>query len=186
MEGLIARKHRQAKASLIFVLTTSALWVVSLLPIPELAKSDRVTFILLSTYLMIPGMIVLFARYLPLKRALKSIAEMGMDHSDIDPEAYSLPHCKISCGSQGFYCKKPFALIPYDQILWIYLHRQSINGIPAGTSLKLRTREGKEYTLPHRDSESKLLLEKYILPHAPDIILGYGAEQKHLYELRRD
>ncbi len=103
---------------------------------------------------------------------------------DIDISNPTLPKSKIYCGQRAFFSKKPKAIIPYSEIAWVYVKKSKINGISAENHTIIYMNDGKKFTITvHRyEEEFKLLLANYIIKNSPNVILGYGPEQKMKYK----
>lgn len=115
---------------------------------------------------------------------LKWLKEKGIEHiaDDISLEQPTLPRSKIYCGRQSFFCKKPCAIIPYSEVAWVYLYERKFYGIiTMEKSVIIYTKDGKRFAVSWRDDEFKWLLENFIIRYSPNVVLGFGAEQKKRY-----
>ncbi len=139
--------------------------------------------ILLSNALWISGVIYLVS-YMPFTSSVKWLKSKKMENvaDDIILESPTLPRSKIYCGQKALFCKKPCVIIPYSEIVWVHLHETRAYGIAVEKAVVVYTKDGKKFSLNSNADEFKWLLEHYIIPNSPNIILGYGAEQKARYK----
>ena len=117
--------------------------------------------------------------------SMKLLRENGIATvaDDINLSNPTLPKSKIYCGENALFCKKPCAVIPYAEIAWIYLYERKAYGIvTVEKAVIVYTKDGRKYSLRSDVNEFQWLLENYIVKHSPDVVIGYGAEQKARYK----
>ncbi len=108
----------------------------------------------------------------------------GLEHvlDDINPEQPTLPKSKIYCGSKALVSKKPIMAIPYSEIGWVYVQVQKLYGlVTINKTVHVCTRDGKHFVIRADIEEFKWLLENVLLKANPDIVIGFGAEQRKRY-----
>lgn len=128
--------------------------------------------------------IIYLVSFMPFTRSVKWLKSKELEHvaDDIVLDRPTLPRSKIYCGQRALFSKKPCAIIPYAEIAWVYLYERRTNGIVVERSVIINTKDGKRFALNANFDEFKWLLDNYILKHVPDLIIGYGAEQKARYQ----
>lgn len=128
--------------------------------------------------------LVYFCSMHPFVRSIKWLEKMGLQNvaDDIVLSRPTLPRSKIYCGQYALFSKKPCAIIPYAQIAWVHLYERRAYGIAVEKAVIVYTMDGKKFALNSHTEEFQWLLENYIITHSPNIILGYGAEQKARYK----
>ena len=139
--------------------------------------------ILLINALWISGVVYL-ASFMLFTSNVKWLKEKGIEDvaDDIILERPTLPRSKIYCGQKALFCKKPCAIIPYAEIAWVHLYERRAYGIAVEKAVIVYTKDGKRFSLNSNADEFRWLLENYIIKKCPNIIIGYGAEQKALYK----
>ncbi len=121
---------------------------------------------------------------MPFTSAEKWLREKGMEHvaDDIVLDSPMLPRSKVYCGQKAIFFKKPCVIIPYEEFAWVYLYQSSAYGIiTVDKAVIVYTTDGKKITLRPNYDEFKWLLDNYIIPNSPNIVLGYNAEQRERY-----
>lgn len=128
--------------------------------------------------------VVYYAKFYPILSSVKWLAQIGLPNvaDDIILEQPTLPQSKIFCGYYALFSKKTCVIIPYGQIAWAHLYERRTYGITVEKAVILYTKDGKKFSLNADVDEFKWLLENYIIPQSPNIILGYGAEQKKRFK----
>lgn len=186
MRDLIEKKLTTARILLIFVLLSAALFIGSMVLLAFLPISAVAPVIFLSCLLLyVIGLIYLIG-YLPFVRSVKWLRQKGLEDvaDDINSDKPTLPRSRIFCGQKALFSKKPHVILPYSQIAWVYLYERRSYGIVVEKAVIVFTKDGRKYSLNADAEEFKWMLKLYIIPNAPGVILGYGAEQKHLYKQR--
>ena len=77
-------------------------------------------------------------------------------------------------------------IIPYAEMAWTYfkVHNAS-GGMVSQTEMVIYTKDGKKFSaLVNRDDFARLMT-KWVLPNNPNVIVGYGKEQKQRYKAIR-
>ncbi len=139
-------------------------------------------FYVLSFSLIIGGYVYLILFHPIMKSAkwFKSVQnEQVIDDVPITP---TLPNSKIHCGSQVLFSNKPFSVIPYSEMAWIYMSENKAYGITLSKQIHVFCRNGNHFILRANIDEFKWLLENYIYRFNANIIIGYGFEQKRQYK----
>ena len=81
------------------------------------------------------------------------------------------------CGQTALLSKKPWVIIPYSEISWVYVPLDE--AISLTLHVLVYTRDNKCFHLSYHPDEFKWLLENYILKHAPDVLLGPRGKEEH-------
>lgn len=137
-----------------------------------------------------PLLIALLIAYMRLRRYRKNakwLKAKGYEDEadDIDLSAPTLPRSKIYCGSKAMFSKRSGVIIPYREFLWVYKRENIYNGITVHRGVVIRLRSGGTYEIKADDQEIKWMLTAHVLPASPDLVVGYGTEQKQRFrELR--
>lgn len=74
--------------------------------------------------------------------------------------------------------KKPFTVVPYSEIAWVYMQVNKAYGITVAKQVHIYCRNGKHFILRADVEEIKWLLGSCLLKFNQNIIIGYGFEQK--------
>lgn len=183
MQELIQKKLKMAA---IFRICIAVLAVVSVVSIPLTGVVDMdviMPVVLVSVNALWICALVYFQKTRPFVMGAKRLAECGGENiaDDISLDLPTLPRTQIYCGKRAFYCQKTGVLLPYSEIAWVYKYEKRTNGFVTERAVILRTKDGKSFRLPQLDDEINWLLSNYIIPNSPDLIIGYGAEQKRRY-----
>lgn len=182
---LIEKKMRTARILRIALPVLAALWVCSLIMMSKLEFAVGYPLVmLLMTGLIVCG-IVYLTGYMPLVSSVKWLEKKDLSDvaNDISLEKPALQRSKIYCGQKAFFCKKPCTIIPYREVAWVYLYERRLYGVIAvEKAVVIFTRDGKKFSLNANADEFKWLLESHIIPHSPDVVLGYGVEQERRYK----
>ena len=185
MSEFIEKKLRSAKAFRIYLLVLLILTICSFVSLGFVEEMETMIApsMLLANALWISGVIYL-ASYIPFTSSVKWLKEKGMENvaDDIILERPTLPRSKIYCGQRALFCKKPCAIIPYSEIAWVHLYERRAYGIAVEKAVIVYTKDGKKFSLNSNADEFQWLLENYIVKHSPNLIIGYGAEQKARYK----
>lgn len=187
MQDLISKRLAGTKVILVLFLISIALYIGSFIVLLYLPSIVSTPVIIALTYAVLALGLIYFIAWLPFANSIKRLQQMGLENiaDDIDPKTPTLPRSKLFCGQRAFFCKKPYVIIPYAQVAWVYLYERKAYGvITVEKAVILFTKDGHKYTLRADTNEFKWLLENYIILHAPQIVLGYGARQKKLYKQR--
>ena len=179
MEKLRKRETFWRWAAIVTVIA----FVLSFLAISSLG-SKALGLLFLSGLATWISCIVYFAKYFPLTRNLRWLESKGMTGvtQDIDWENPMSAKSKIRCGSQALACTNPCVAIPYSEIAWIYLHKSTMYGaITVEQSTIICCKDGTKYNIAMTPEEGKWLLDRYIIPQSPQVVIGYGEEQKAQY-----
>ena len=113
----------------------------------------------------------------------KNYEERGLSNiaDDINLEKPTLPQSKIYCGKRAFFTREGKAIIMYEDIAWTWLHETIENREVISRSCILYTKDGTQYRFLIDLDEFKWLLENYVIPLSPDVIVGYTAENENRF-----
>ncbi len=184
MRELLERKLKIAKAIYICFFVAAAASIVFLLLFLAVEKDVFEILTFLSFMAALVFGLTYEITYSPLVGNLKWLKKMNLEGvgDDISLERPTLPRSKIYCGSRALFCKKPYALLPYSLIAWVYLYERRVNGILVERALIVYTVDGKKHTLKPHKHEAGWLVENCICLNSPNVLLGYNAEQKAKYK----
>ena len=185
MSEFIEKKLRSAKAFRIYLLVLLISTVGSFISMRSIDDVEVVIApIMLSTNALWISGVIYLASYMPFTSSIKWLKKKGMENiaEDIILERPTLPRSKIYCGQRALFCKKPCAIIPYSEIAWVHLYERRAYGIAVEKAVIVYTKDGKKFSLNSNADEFQWLLENYIVKISPNIIIGYGAEQKARYK----
>lgn len=184
MSQFIEKKRKEAKVLKIILPILTAMWFGSFFLINNLEFAVAYPIVMLLGVAFLTCVIIYFASYMPFLSGVKWLEERGLEGvaDDIILEKPTLPRSKIYCGQRALFSKKPYAIIPYSEIAWVYLYERRTNGILVEKAFILYTKDGKKFTLNAHEDEFKWLLENYIIPNSPNVVIGYGAKQKAQYK----
>lgn len=184
MSDFIEKKFKSDKVFRICLLILLILTIVAYTSMGFVEEIELVIIpaTLMANALWISG-VIYFTSFLPFLNSVKRLKVKGLESliEDISLERPTLPRSKIYCGQRAFFCKKPCAIIPYSEVAWVYLYERRAYGIAVEKSVIIYTKDGKKCALNSNSDEFKWLLENYIIPQSPSIVIGYGAEQKARY-----
>lgn len=96
---------------------------------------------------------------------------------DLETKSFNLQRSKIFIGSTAFYAKKTNTVIPYYMVSWVYIRQTRIYFIPLPEFVVFQCRDGSRFLVRANRDELQMLLQ-CIYQFSPDLILGYGNEQK--------
>lgn len=185
MREFIEKKLRTAKTFRIYLLVLLIVTIGSYVSMGFIDDVETIIApIMLSTSALWISGIIYFVSYMPFTSSVKWLKSKGMEDvaDDIVLERPTLPRSKIYCGQRALFSKKPCAIIPYAEIAWVHLYERRAYGIAVEKAVIVYTKDGKKFSLNSNADEFKWLLENYIIPNSPNIIIGYGAEQKARYK----
>jgi|GEM_PF-1226994 len=185
MREFIEKKMRSAKVFRIVLLVIAVLWIGSFFLIPNLEFKVYYPIVMLLTLSVITCGIIYIVAWMPITRSVKWLRSKGMENvaDDIVLDSPTLPSSKIYCGQRALFCKKPCAVIPYSEIAWVHLYKRTAYGvITVEKAVIVYTKDGRKFHLNSDADEFKWLLENYIIQNSPNVVIGYGAEQKARYK----
>ena len=185
MREFIEKKTGSAKVFRVVLLVITLLWVCSFFLTPFLEFAVYYPVVMLLTLAVITCWIIYIVAWMPIVRSVKWLRGKGMENvaDDIALDAPTLPRSKIYCGQRALLCKKPCTVIPYSEIAWVHLYERKLYGIiTVEKAIIVYTNDGKKFSLNSDVDEFKWLLENYIIPNSPNIIVGYGNAQKARYK----
>lgn len=105
--------------------------------------------------------------------------------SDINPKEYTFPKSKICCGRYVFYAANERRIIPYRNIVWIYVTVTKNYGITVSRTYNFMCIDRKSFAMNINKKEVDDLIQ-IISQNAPNLILGYGREQQAAYDSLTD
>ncbi len=185
MHEFIEKKIGSAKVFRIYLLVLLILTVCAFVSLGFIEDIEIVIapIMLLINALWISGVVYLTS-FMPFTSSVKWLKSKGMENvaDDIILKRPTLPRSKIYCGQRALFSKKPYAIIPYSEIAWVHLYERRAYGIAVEKAVIVYTKDGKKFSLNSNSDEFKWLLENYIIANSPNIIIGYGAEQKARYK----
>ena len=182
MKDKILSKIKTAKSFRIFLIVLAVLCFLSMIIIPMLDIVYMGIYFVLSFALVISGCVYLIS-FQPIVKSAKCIEIAGPENTVDDiPANPTLPKSKIYCGSKAFFSNNPFTVIPYSEIAWVYVQVNKVYGITVGKQVHIYYRNGKHFILRADVEEIKWLLENCLLKFNPNIIIGYGFEEKKQYK----
>lgn len=185
MSELLEKKTKSAK---VFRICLMALLVLAVGSFVAMGLLDNIKVVIAPAMLFINAFwisgVVYYASVHPFMSSTKWLKSMGLQSvaDDIVLDRPTLPQSKIYCGQRALFCKKPCAIIPYAQIAWVHLYERQAYGIAVEKAVIIYTKDGKKFALNSDADEFRWLLENYIIPQSPNIVIGYGAEQKARYK----
>ncbi|MBO5869116.1 MAG: hypothetical protein J6Q89_00045 [Clostridia bacterium] len=118
---------------------------------------------------------IYFVKYFWYGHTFKLLKKSGLEHylDDIDLTAPpTFEPSKIYCGENAFFCKKTGSVVAYDQFAWIY----SIGGHLGEHTIRLKN--GKKAYIMIHDQELNALLNFFVLPKNPKLIVGKTFESR--------
>lgn len=184
MTEFIEKKIKSAKVLRISLLVVTIVWLASFFIIPNLEFGVSYPLVMLLTTAVITLGIIYLVAYMPFMSSIKWLTKKGLENiaDDIILESPTLTRSKIYCGQRALFCKKPCAIIPYAEIAWVHLYERRAYGIAVEKAVIVYTKDGKKFSLNSNTEEFQWLLENYIVKHSPNVVIGYGAEQKARYK----
>lgn len=105
--------------------------------------------------------------------------------SETPPRHAEFRSGRLYCGEEAFYSGKDGVLLFYDEILWIYKSLDKVTGISVGESNNFCTRDGRVVRIRMSEKDLNALINKYIYPAQPQLIVGYSPLNLSEYERRR-
>lgn len=192
MEEYVERKVKNAKILRTVVIVDGILWFLSLFFLPYIPYEFKLygPYYFLFMFAELVLLCVFFGFKLQVLRCMKQLEKSGCTdvYKDISLETPTLPKSKIYCGHKAFFSKKPFLIIPYSHVAWVYQTKRSTTliGIPvvSVTETNICCKDGKKYAIRTNEEELIWFLENYIKKINPDVIVGYTPEMKGLYKSR--
>lgn len=109
---------------------------------------------------------------------------------DIPFNTSTLTGSKIDCGSRAMYFQEIHQIIAYEDVLWIYIKRQSNNfyGLTVSSveSMEIWCRNKRHLSnLASRD-EMTWLINNYISKASPSLLIGYTPENVRQYSVLKN
>lgn len=128
--------------------------------------------------------VIYLAVILPFVRSVKRLERMGLAEAaeSIPLDKPTLPRSKVYCGEKAFYSKKGNRILLYSEIAWVHLYVRKTYGITVEKSVIFHMNNGKQYSLPFETEELKWMLGTLVIRHSPNLLVGYGPQQKARYE----
>ena len=120
---------------------------------------------------------------LPFLRSVEWLKKNGFEDvaDDISLDQPTFSKAKIYCGEKALFCQKMNCIIPYTEVVWVHMYEKSAYGVTVEKKAAIHLKDGKKYYLGITVEDVQHLLGKHILQHVPNVIVGYGAEQKARY-----
>ena len=159
---------------------TLLLWILGLaLSIIQITAAGTISFMVTVSITLI--YIEMFRQ---LSKSMKLLNKLGLQDvvSDLKTTEFNLPKSKIYMGSRAFYVKKPATVLPYCMVVWVYIQRVKYMGIVTiEEKVIIRCRDGASFEIRANRDELQMLLQG-IAQFSPDLIVGYGASKRELYD----
>lgn len=190
MRELLEKKKNAAKIfTAVLGLCTALTFLFIVLSLSEsLAEETKDSLFLvglLSLYTTLILYIIWVVKYIGVFSIEKRLKKRELEHTmdDINLAQPVLPKSKIYCGSKALFSKKPFTILPYSEIAWVYIEVRKLYGlIPIAKSTNILTADGKRFILKADVDEFKWLLENHLVRMNPNMIIGFGEQQKQRYK----
>jgi len=184
MYEFIDKKKSKAKVFRIVLVVLLVAYFLSYAMLAFFEPNQTIGPIVIVNYALLICGIVYYVSYHPFMVSLKLLETNGYENIfyDINLDTPTLAASKIYCGQFSFFCKKPCVIIPYAEIAWVYLYEQRTYGIVTNRSVVVCTRDGKKFMLKADRDEFQWLIDNYILKHSPNVVLGFGEEQRRHYK----
>lgn len=179
MEILKNKEKKWRLAALILVVV----FALSFITIPFLGIASLLLISPLGFAVWSIGLIYLI-QYFPLIPNLRKLERIGKSNvaDDISANNRLSPKSKLYCGAFAIACTNPCIVIPYSEIAWIYIYKQTAFGaVTTYQSAIIYCTDGTKYSISATPDEAQQLLNKYIIPQSPNVVVGYGSEQKKLF-----
>ena len=90
----------------------------------------------------------------------------------------------IYCGDNALYTTKENLLIPYDDFSWSYYLITRLYIFIKIKRAVICFKNGKAVKIKCSEEEYMYIMNKYIIPRVPDILIGYNAENIKEYRRR--
>lgn len=186
MKGEFLKKLKTAKILRITMIVLAVVYVLGIMMITVSEIFGDLAFI--AFYLIFIIGIIYLISYNSVAKCAKWFRDTDSEHVFDDvPSVPTLPKSKAYCGSRCVVFKKPFVAIPYYEIAWTYIQVNKTYGITMSKQVHIYCLSGAHFMISADVSEFEWFLENYLLRLNPNIILGYGYEQKREYrELRKN
>ncbi len=159
---------------------TLLLWILGLaLSIIQITAAGTISFMVTVSITL-----VYIEMFRQLSKSMKLLNKFGLQDvvSDLKATEFNLPKSKIYMGSRAFYAKKPATVLPYSMVVWVYIQRVKYMGIVTiEEKVIIRCRDGASFEIRANRDELQMLLQG-IAHFSPDLIVGYGASQRELYD----
>lgn len=159
---------------------TLLLWILGLaLSIIQITAAGTISFMVTVSITL-----VYIEMFRQLSKSMKLLNKFGLQDvvSDLKTTEFNLPKSKIYMGSRAFYAKKPVTVLPYCMVVWVYIQRVKYMGIVTiEEKVIIRCRDGASFEIRANRDELQMLLQG-IAHFSPDLIVGYGASQRELYD----
>lgn len=159
---------------------TLLLWILGLaLSIIQITAAGTISFMITVSITL-----VYIEMFRQLSKSMKLLNKLGLQDvvSDLKTTEFNLPKSKIYMGSRAFYAKKTATVLPYCMVVWVYIQRVKYMGIVTiEEKVIIRCRDGASFEIRANRDELQMLLQG-ISQFSPDLIVGYGASQKELYD----
>lgn len=183
MKKFIDKKVKSARIYRIFLLILLLMFVCSFFIIPHVDSDIPLMVASVSVISLILFSLIYYLLFHLYAYNFKWLIRNGYENiaDDIDLTKPTLPRSGIYCGENALFSKKSKLIMPYSEMAWLYLYRQNLNGINIENSIIINTTDGKCFHLYHKGNEFNWLMVNYIMSKKPDVIVGFGSEQKKRY-----
>lgn len=183
MKDKILKKYRIGRIYRIILIIIAAVTFIAV-PIAGIFGNEDIAPLIVSSFTVLFFVwIVYMGVFSPLMRSVSLLEKTGnMDVlDDCFDEQHILPKSKIYYGKKGLYSKKPFSVMPYTEIAWVYGKVTKTYGITTAKTIQVRTKSGKEFTFEATTQEFDWLLQNCILKANPHVLVGFTPENQKTY-----
>ena len=188
IEEKAAKRKKLMPISLGAIFTSVALFIIAL-------ATENDAFIFVSVLLMMASLIAGVLYLLFFGGFYKCYKRLG--GRDVELLAEGIVEARptlrknknVYFGKNAMYLKRTCALLPYSDIGWIYVHRQTaVAIIPIITeTVIIRTKFGDQLEISIKREDLLAVLQHLVLPSNPQILVGFNEENKKTYnELVKD
>lgn len=121
-----------------------------------------------------------------MNKCWKRLTEAEKDYyvQGMNPDSYTLQYSRIYCGFNAVFATRPYVILPYSEIAWIYYEHTRAEDSDEVVGLNIRCRNGKKFQIEGDDAELKVYAESYIPENFPDILVGRSEEnQEKIYQI---
>lgn len=183
MKEKILKKYRTGRIYKIILIIIAAVTFIAVPIAGTFGNEDIAPFIVSAFTILFLLWIVYMGVFGTLMRSVSLLEKTGnMDVlDDCFDEQHILPKSKIYYGKKALYSKKPFTVMPYSEIAWVYGKVTKTYGITTAKTIQVRTKSGKEFTFEATTQEFDWLLQNCILKANPHILVGFSSENQKAY-----
>ena len=188
MRDFLEKKVHNEKIIRYVMIAFFVLFFISIAFIPVLDETvgvgTLVAIVMLPFVIGFTFLVIYYAKFYYFVKGYKQLVDAGMlDYvDDINLNEPTFAKSKLYCGRKALYCKSSGCIVPYSQIGWVYIHANNIYGITVNKEVYVYMRNGQKLVLSVDVNDFKIVLDRFILRESPDVVIGYGNEQKKRYK----